>query len=45
MGGLPILHTVARGIPVWMQMMLAEKIYGKVLVEIHPSGEIGRAHV
>lgn len=32
LAGMPILHAVARGFPVWMQMMAAEKVYGAMPV-------------
>ena len=40
LGGMPILHTVARGIPVWMQMMAAEKVYGAFPVGLTNLGNL-----
>ncbi|MBR3949855.1 MAG: hypothetical protein IKJ84_04190 [Oscillospiraceae bacterium] len=37
---LPILHTIARGVPVWMQMMAAEKLYGAMPVGLTNLGNI-----
>ncbi len=37
---MPILHTIARGIPVWMQMMAAEKAYGAMPVGLTNLGNI-----
>ena len=38
--GLPILHGIARGIPVWMQMMFAEKAYGAMPVGLTNLGNL-----
>lgn len=40
LGGLPILHGIARGIPVWMQMMVAEKAYGAMPVGLTNLGNL-----
>ena len=40
LGGLPILHTVARGIPVFLQMLLADKVYGAMPVGLTNLGNL-----
>lgn len=40
LGGMPILHGIARGIPVWMQMMVAEKAYGAMPVGLTNLGNL-----
>lgn len=40
LGGMPILHGIARGIPVWMQMMFAEKAYGAIPVGLTNLGNL-----
>lgn len=40
LGGMPILHGIARGIPVWMQMMFAEKAYGAMPVGLTNLGNL-----
>lgn len=40
MGFLPVLHTIARGIPVWMQMLVAEKAYGSMPVGLTNLGNL-----
>lgn len=37
---MPILHTIARGIPVWMQMMVVEKAYGSMPVGLTNLGNM-----
>ena len=43
MGFLPVLHTIARGIPVWMQMLAAEKAYGAMPVGLTNLGSLRSA--
>ena len=43
MGMLPVLHTVARGLPVWMQMIAAEKLYGSMPVGLTNLGNLNSA--
>ena len=43
MGMLPVLHTVARGLPVWMQMLAAEKAYGAMPVGLTNLGNLNSA--
>lgn len=38
--GLPLLHGVARGLPVWMQLMAAEKVYGAMPVGLTNLGNV-----
>ena len=40
MSGLPILHTIARGIPVWMQLAIVSKAYGAMPVGLTNLGNI-----
>jgi len=40
MSGLPILHTIARGIPVWMQLAIVSKVYGAMPVGLTNLGNI-----
>lgn len=40
LAGLPILHTVARSLPVWLQMMAAEKVYGAMPVGLTNLGNM-----
>lgn len=40
MSGLPILHTIARGIPVWMQLVIASKVYGAMPVGLTNLGNL-----
>ena len=40
MGMLPVLHTVARGLPVWLQMLAAEKAYGAMPVGLTNLGNL-----
>jgi len=40
MGFLPILHGIARGLPVWLQMMGAEKLYGNMPVGLTNLGNL-----
>lgn len=40
LAGLPLLHGVARGLPVWMQMMAAEKVYGAMPVGLTNLGNV-----
>ena len=43
MGMLPVLHTIARGLPVWMQMLAAEKAYGAMPVGLTNLGNLHSA--
>ena len=43
MGMLPVLHTIARGLPVWMQMLAAEKAYGAMPVGLTNLGNLNSA--
>ena len=40
MSGLPILHTIARSIPVWMQLSLLSKAYGAMPVGLTNLGNL-----
>ena len=40
MSGLPILHTIARGIPVWMQLSVIGKAYGAMPVGLTNLGNL-----
>lgn len=40
MSGLPILHTIARGIPVWMQLSILGKAYGAMPVGLTNLGNL-----
>ena len=40
MSGLPILHTIARGIPVWVQLSLLSKAYGAMPVGLTNLGNL-----
>jgi len=40
MSGLPILHTIARGIPVWMQLAIVSKAYGAMPVGLTNLGNM-----
>ena len=40
MSGLPILHTIARGIPVWMQLAVIGKAYGSMPVGLTNLGNL-----
>lgn len=40
MGMLPMLHFVARGLPVWIQMLAAAQIYGQMPVGLTNLGNL-----
>lgn len=45
MGMLPVLHFVSRGLPVWLQMLAAEQIYGQMPVGLTNLGNLKSAEL
>lgn len=43
MGFLPVLHTISRGLPVWLQMLAADKLYGSMPVGLTNLGNLKAA--
>lgn len=45
MGMLPVLHFVSRGLPVWLQLLAAEQIYGQMPVGLTNLGNLKGAEL